>query len=151
MENTENRKQRGFTLIELLVVIAIIGMLSSVVLASLNGARVKARDARRLADLKQLQVALELYYDSGSNAYPITAAGGTTVTLALGGLDPLYIQTLPIDPSRNSTVPYKYCSIDGQGYALIASLEKNATTYCVVASGSGTNVCSWDTTYLACK
>lgn len=48
------RSSRGFTLIELLVVIAIIGMLSSVVLASLNSARSKSRDSRRLEDLKQI-------------------------------------------------------------------------------------------------
>ena len=58
------KSARGFTLIELLVVIAIIGILSSVVLASLNSARKKGRDARRIADLKQLQLALELYYDA---------------------------------------------------------------------------------------
>src|SRR3989338_572095 len=61
--------KRGFTLIELLVVIAIIGILSSVVLASLNSARKKGRDARRVADVKQIQLALELYYDAHSN-YP---------------------------------------------------------------------------------
>ena len=55
---------RGFTLIELLVVIAIIGILSSVVLASLNSARQKGRDAKRISDVKQLQLALELYYDA---------------------------------------------------------------------------------------
>ena len=47
-------RNKGFTLIELLVVIAIIGILSSVVLASLNTARSKGRDARRLSDLKQI-------------------------------------------------------------------------------------------------
>lgn len=57
-------KIRGFTLIELLVVIAIIGLLSSVVLASLNTARMKARDARRLSDMHQMQIALDFYYDS---------------------------------------------------------------------------------------
>ena len=60
----------GFTLIELLVVIAIIGILSSTVLASLNSARSKARDTRRKADMKQLQLALELYYDS-NGSYPV--------------------------------------------------------------------------------
>lgn len=60
---------KGFTLIELLVVIAIIGLLASVVLASLNTARQKARDARRLTDMKQLQIALDLYYNN-NNAYP---------------------------------------------------------------------------------
>lgn len=55
--------RRGFTLIELLVVIAIIGLLSSVVLSSLNAARVKARDASRMAALRQISLALELYYD----------------------------------------------------------------------------------------
>ena len=57
-------KIKGFTLIELLVVIAIIGILSSVVLASLNTARAKARDAKRLSDMHQMKIALEFYYDS---------------------------------------------------------------------------------------
>jgi prepilin-type N-terminal cleavage/methylation domain-containing protein len=61
--------QLGFTLIELLVVIAIIGLISSVVLASLNTARIKGRDARRISDIKQLQIALEFYYDKNGN-YP---------------------------------------------------------------------------------
>ena len=57
-------------MIELLVVIAIIGILASVVLASLNTARRKSRDARRLADIKQIQVALELYFDAKDGQYP---------------------------------------------------------------------------------
>jgi len=63
------RRQNGFTLIELLVVISIIGLLSSVVLSSLNSARMKARDANRLSDMRQIRLALEMYYnDNGS--YP---------------------------------------------------------------------------------
>lgn len=65
-------KQKGFTLIELLVVIAIIGLLSSVVLGSLNSARGKARDARRKADLRSVQNALNFYY-SQYGGYPTSA------------------------------------------------------------------------------
>jgi len=57
------RKDKSFTLIELLVVIAVIGMLSSIVLVSLRPARAKARDTKRLADLRQIVTALQLYYD----------------------------------------------------------------------------------------
>lgn len=59
MKKSINNK--GFTLIELLVVISIISLLSSIVIASLNSAREKARDTKRLSDMRQIQTALELY------------------------------------------------------------------------------------------
>lgn len=90
--------RKGFTLIELLVVIAIIGILSSVVLASLNTAREKSRDARRIADINQIKVALELYFDSNGN-YPTSLA-----TLATDG----FIPTEPIDPLTDTSYPYGY-------------------------------------------
>lgn len=71
---TNTGKQFGFTLIELLVVIAIIGLLSSVVLASLTSARVKARDARRIEDLAQIRLALELFFDA-NGYYPQSNCG----------------------------------------------------------------------------
>lgn len=62
-KNVRNKLSSGFTLIELLVVIAVIGLLAGVVLNSVNSARAKARDARRLEDMRQIQIALELYRD----------------------------------------------------------------------------------------
>lgn len=110
--------KKGFTLIELLVVIAIIGILSSVVLASLNSARQKSRDARRVADIKQLQLALELYYDSNQSKYPAAITGAA--------LTPNYIATVPKDPI--SSVIYQYAGLgsgaDCTSYHLAATLEQ---------------------------
>ncbi len=65
----KDKFNRGFTLIELLVVIAIIGILSSVVLASLNTARGKGSDAAIKASLANARAQAELYYDGHSNSY----------------------------------------------------------------------------------
>ena len=61
-------KNKGFTLIELLVVIAIIGVLAAVILASLNSARAKARDAKRIKDIQEIRKAIDLYVDDNGNA-----------------------------------------------------------------------------------
>ena len=74
----KNRSQ-GFTLIELLVVIAIIGILSAVVLASLNTARSKGNDAAIQSDLSTVQTQAELYYGDNGNRY------GSNGSLASGG------------------------------------------------------------------
>ena len=77
---------RGFTLIELLVVIAIIGILSSVVLASLNTARNKGADAAIKSNLSAARAEAEIYYDSNGNQYhtATTPAGGQGVCAATG-------------------------------------------------------------------
>jgi type II secretion system protein G len=110
------KRNKGFTLIELLVVIAIIGILSSVVLASLNSARKKARDARRVADIKQLQLALEMYFDA-NRAYPTTAQG--LAVLSTGG----FIAAIPADPLTGA---YTYFGCTGStSYHLGAGLEES--------------------------
>ena len=98
------KKQKGFTLIELLVVIAIIGLLASVVLLALNTARAAARDAKRIADIKQLSSALELYYNDNAG-YPsqatagvVTNGGATLSALVTGNyIGSLATAPIPID------------------------------------------------------
>ncbi|MBI2055748.1 MAG: type II secretion system protein, partial [Candidatus Sungbacteria bacterium] len=114
--------ERGFTLIELLVVIAIIGILASVVLASLNVARKKSRDARRVADIKQLQLALELYFDGNSQAYPPTASWIAELSTANKCGGAACIPVVPADPLTGS---YNYFQCSQTKYHLGTSLEDN--------------------------
>ena len=143
-------QKRGFTLIELLVVIAIIGLLASIVLASLNSARKKSRDARRQADLKQLQNALELFANDNSGNYPsigaTASAGGANDTTA-GGLlvlSPTYIAAIPTDPLGNSH-KYWYMTIPA------LNVTNNATGYCVATAIEGTGPSPSSTCQLTAK
>jgi len=141
------QRKKGFTLIELLVVIAIIGILSSVVLASLNSARRKGRDSRRVADIKQLQLALELWYDA-CGSYPSAVAEGTATGCAgTGGLvSNGYISVIPTDPS-GSHPPYKYTQLtSGSDYHLGANLEDSThSSLSTDADKTSTNVDGDDT------
>jgi len=97
----KNKSVLGFTLIELLVVIAIIGLLASVVLLALNSARSKSRDAKRIADVRQLITAMELYYND-NNGYPTQATAQRVTAGASGGIAGLvttYIGALPTAPT----------------------------------------------------
>lgn len=134
--------KRGFTLIELLVVIAIIGILASVVMASLNSARAKARDAKRMEEVKQIQNALELYY-ANNGQYPVSGgatlpnSGWSTSTdsswQTLEATLSTYLSDLPADPVNTAGtwgatgMAYSYYSLSygcsQQWYMLIYSLE----------------------------
>jgi type II secretion system protein G len=132
-------KNKGFTLIELLVVVAIISLLSSVVLTSLNSARAKARDARRLSDVRQLQIALELYYDD-NGSYPSSGTACSGWALSHPGyiacwddletqLSP-YLTRLPVDPLNGYPPNYTYNAYQyrgglkgGQGYFILMDPE----------------------------
>lgn len=103
---------RGFTLIELLVVISIIGVLSTVAMTSLNAARAKARDAKRLQEIEQIKSALDLYY-ANNGYYPLynvsTIVDCNTATslnaLVTSGL----FASVPVDPrNTHSSAPF-YC------------------------------------------
>jgi prepilin-type N-terminal cleavage/methylation domain-containing protein len=87
--------KKGFTLIELLVVIAIIGLLSTLSILALNQARARARDAKRISDVRQIQTALELYYND-SNNYPTTAS--VTAGAAISNGTNIYLAAVPIPP-----------------------------------------------------
>jgi prepilin-type N-terminal cleavage/methylation domain-containing protein len=103
VKKLRNKNKAGFTLIELLVVIAIIGLLASVVLLALNSARAKSRDAKRLADLRQVASAFELYFND-VYSYPTmsTVGGGLLSSVDSDAADiniaPTYLGILPIAP-----------------------------------------------------
>ena len=120
---SKRKGQKGFTLIELLVVIAIIGILATIVLVSLNTARQKARDVRRVSDMRQIALALEMYYDDNtSTGYPPIGASGSQwaameTAVEAGG----YIASVPADPGTGT---YEYwVAADHQSYVLNATLE----------------------------
>ncbi len=144
-------KKRGFTLIELLVVIAIIGILASIIMVNLLSARQKARDSKRIADIKNIQLSLEEYYNDNLK-YP---------TNIYTSLAPTYMPNVPYDP--NATVPctdgtqtgcYAYAAMTTSGgsncttnppakYHLGAALEANsAVTQDADAAADTADTCS---------
>ncbi len=129
--------KKGFTLVELLVVIAIIGILSTLSVVSLNSARAKARDARRLSDIKQIRTALEMYFDSnmsypdgtttttlGVNTTACLTSAGWVSTSSCTGI--IYMQKVPSDPQP--TRSYQYSKVDATHYRIAYYLEGSSAT-----------------------
>ncbi|MFH1522402.1 MAG: type II secretion system protein [Patescibacteria group bacterium] len=156
------KNKSGFTLIELLVVISIIGLLSSMAIYAINAARVKARDATRMVEIRQLKLASELYYDevgspppdncasdsstggSGNICVPAEASGdwhskSGMRELIVRGL----ISALPIDPINNSTYKYEYEPQDKSG-CVWARLEQGSRVYgAVIGEPVDVSVYNW--------
>ena len=128
-------KKQGFTLIELLVVISIISLLSSIVLSSLSNARMKARDIKRMSDLHQIQLALEMYRDDNGGKYPSinttpNADSCPSCTyynnwlILETKLNP-YISKLPIDPINNGRIT----TLDNYSYYYRSGLAGGACAF----------------------
>lgn len=144
MSQENTGKQKGFTLIELLVVIAIIGLLASIVLASLDTARGRARDARRISDMRQIETALQMYYgDHGEfpceNASQCSnQSSGANGKIGEGaGIDNLlrpYLAQIPHDPNGPGDSAYFYyydgrhCNSTGPGAIVVISFNKAEAT-----------------------
>jgi prepilin-type N-terminal cleavage/methylation domain-containing protein len=105
---------RGFTLIELLVVIAIIGILASVVLASLNSARDKGADAATKSNLNNIRAQAELVRDTQGDYDGV--CDDTNVT-------------------QGVTAASGTCNDDAAAWAAFASLTASSTSYCVDSTG----------------
>jgi prepilin-type N-terminal cleavage/methylation domain-containing protein len=138
MKNSNKVYSKGFTLIELLVVIAIIAILSTVVMAGLNSARQKGRDAKRISDAKALQSGLELCYDNGVG-YP--SAGAQITITALLALNcaastipfSTYVASVPKNPLPGGTF-YSYCSTAGTGETCAAGNSGYAVRFAIEAA-----------------
>jgi prepilin-type N-terminal cleavage/methylation domain-containing protein len=93
------KKKKAFTLIELLVVIAIIGILATVSIIALSNARAKSRDAKRAGDIKQVQTALELFFND-QGRYPTAAEFESGVIYSTSSNSTsTYMQVIPTAPT----------------------------------------------------
>jgi prepilin-type N-terminal cleavage/methylation domain-containing protein len=156
---------RGFTLIELLTVIATIGILSSVVLSSLNSARLKAIDTRKRADFKSISTALQFYYDK-HGTMPANLVPGTQVcdggpnqtqydqlmgSLVSGG----FLAQIPRSPGGGGYCYYNYGANTPQGALLVTWLQVEPSTTTGISPSCrpwapATNWCSQDSSKEYC-
>ncbi len=138
MKFASSAARRGFTLIELLVVIAIIGILSSVVLASLNTARSKGTDAKIQSEIRSIAVNAELYYDSNGNSYgTVHPSGGSCATGSLWTSSGVALILTDLTNAANgSAVPNPVCYSSATAYAIGHQLTSSTTQFfCADSTG----------------
>lgn len=119
----------GFTLVELLVVIAIIAILTGIVVTNLSPAKAKARDAKRVSDIGQVQLALELYFDRCRTYPPVeNSMPDPDSDTGCGVTFSQFMSTTPKPPGTNADDTYKYY-LNGEStdYILRTVLETNAS------------------------
>ena len=127
--------KKAFTLIELLVVIAIIGILATISIVSLSNARAKSRDAKRAGDMKQVQTALELFFND-KGRYPSASEWDANQIFSTStGATSTYMQIIPSAPipadgrctSDQNSISYIPTS-DGASYSISFCLGGNTGT-----------------------
>lgn len=137
------RYERGFTLIEIVLVITLIGLMGTLLITLVNPAKQfqKSNDARRKADLHQVQAVLELYRsDQGQYPAALPACGA-----ALSAGTTTYLQKVPCDPKNTGQFQYQYTTTGPDNYSLVACLEnvtdsqKDSTNDTVHCTGGATN------------
>jgi prepilin-type N-terminal cleavage/methylation domain-containing protein len=166
---------KGFTLIELLVVISIISLISAMILASINTARIKARDTKRIADMRQIINALNLFYDqygclpvtngstcisgyseANSGTWDYSSQGGFLTFLQTSGI----MREVPVDPINNmtgDTLPtgtfgYRYfCYPSGNNQGLHLGYFRERGTWGEVTVNNRTSISGWSDRDYVCK
>jgi len=127
-------KQKGFTLVELLVVVGIIGILSTIATISFNSAQAKARDAKRVTDIKTVQAGLE-YYSNEVGGYPASLATGMALGTAGslstgGGFAAIPSGNIHINPVPGQPIP-------PDGTCAAGGAAPNGTTFATITAGAG--------------
>ena len=137
-------KFRGFTLVELMVVVGIISILTAIITANFTESKKRSRDAKRISDIAQIQLALELGFDK-CNAYP--ASLSTSASICTGHTLGDFISTIPTD----SGTAYTYATSGSVDYVLRATLETNSSVLTDAPTGTIFGVsCDHSSTYYYC-